>query len=658
MAMTDFRAWMTGALAVGGASWAIAEGMPPIEAFARMEEISSVAISPDGHYLSWVQGLGKKHILQVISRGEGAKPQALLRTDSHDFDLAWCAWANNERLLCGFRASVVDGYRVYPVTRLAGVNADGKKVKVLLQRSSAGDSQFQDDVLDWTPADPKTVLVAAQESDRTVSDPTLQIVGSNRHLYPSVFELDIYSGRLSRKIGDREPILNFVSDTHGHVRLGSGIRDKEVFYFARLEGESAWRPLSRVLAFDRADHSLRPIAVGREPNTAYALGDGEGRTALWEMDLTDKTDAHVVFAHPQVDVSKALFEKDGRMIGVAYATDRPFVYYTDPRAQAVIASVNKLLPDSFNVIADSTADESAYVIEATSDVNAGDYYVLDTKAGQMKRIGAAYPDLDPKTLGRMRSIAYPARDGTMIPGYLTVPPGLRAEHLPLIVMPHGGPISRDRWAFFFLQQFLVSRGYAVLQMNFRGSGGYGDDWFWAAHQDWGGLTYDDITDGARWAVKQGIADPARICMVGWSFGGYAALLGAVRDSALYRCSVSIAGVSDLTELEVFKRNFLGGEISREQIGTDTRKLREESPRRHAETVSIPILLIHGDHDYNVGVNQSEMMGRALDREHKSYEFIRIVGANHYMERESERVRLLAAVEKFLTAHLGPGVQQR
>ncbi len=219
--------------------------------------------------------------------------------------------------------------------------------------------------------------------------------------------------------------------------------------------------------------------------------------------------------------------------------------------------------------------------------------------GNLQLIGRAYPDLDPKKLPRMQSISFPAADGTTIPGYLTVPAGRRAEHLPLIVMPHGGPLARDGWSFESLRLFLASRGYAVLQVNFRGSSGYGTKWRMDAHQDWGGLTYSDITDGARWAIRQGIADPAHMCILGWSFGGYAALVGAVRNADLYRCAVSIAGVSDLSLLEDQQSNFANGAIAREQIGTLRQKLEDDSPQRHAADVAMPVLLIHGDLDSQV-----------------------------------------------------------
>jgi dipeptidyl aminopeptidase/acylaminoacyl peptidase len=222
------------------------------------------------------------------------------------------------------------------------------------------------------------------------------------------------------------------------------------------------------------------------------------------------------------------------------------------------------------------------------------------------------------------------------------------------VMPHGGPIARDSWSFDFLQQFLVSRGYAVLQMNFRGSSGYGGDWLYAAHQDWGGLTYSDIVDGTRWAVKQGIADPKRVCIVGWSFGGYAALLGAVRNADLFRCAVSIAGVSDLSLQLVERRSYVGVDVVREEIGTDSAKLSNDSPRRHAAAVTMPVLMLHGDRDAQANVEQSEAMDAALRSAHKPHEFIEVKGADHQFSRESDRVTLLTSIEKFLAAHLGAG----
>jgi dipeptidyl aminopeptidase/acylaminoacyl peptidase len=291
-------------------------------------------------------------------------------------------------------------------------------------------------------------------------------------------------------------------------------------------------------------------------------------------------------------------------------------------------------------------------VRASSDVDEGTYYLFDVSQRHLIKVGTSHPDTDPATIGHMQSISYPAQDGTTIPGYLTTPPGQRAEHLPLIVMPHGGPIARDSWGYDFLRAFLVSRGYAVLQMNFRGSSGYGEKWLYDARQElWGGLTYSDIIDGARWAVKQGIADPSKLCIVGWSFGGYAALLAATRNSDLFRCSVSIAGVSDLSMLERQDLNFIGGASTRDQIGTNSAKLKADSPRNSAANVNIPLLMIHGDNDVQVNVEQSIAMDRALTKAQRPHEFILIKGADHQMSRESDRTTLLTAIDKFLATSL-------
>jgi dienelactone hydrolase len=225
-------------------------------------------------------------------------------------------------------------------------------------------------------------------------------------------------------------------------------------------------------------------------------------------------------------------------------------------------------------------------------------------------------------------------------------------------MPHGGPVARDEWEYFFLREFLVSRGYAVLQMNFRGSSGYGSQWYFAAHQDWGGLTYDDIVDATRWAIEQQIADPARICIVGWSFGGYAALLGAQRNADLFRCSVDIAGVSDLGLLLDEGHGFIGSEIERRQIGTDSAKLKRDSPRRHAAEFSVPVLMLHGTMDGQVPIEQSEVMDRALSRAGKAHRFVRVRDADHAFSEMKDRITMLQEIEQFLGEHLPPSVAAR
>jgi dipeptidyl aminopeptidase/acylaminoacyl peptidase len=656
--------------ALGLSLWAAglqAAPPPPIAAFARREAILDAALSPDGRYLALVETRHGAPIAVVKDLTVADGPFQLVMSSAADnrFFIDWCRWAGNTRLLCGFIAPVHEPGYIYIATRLVAVDADGRHMKVLVQGSglASDQGQSQDRVVDWSPGKPDTVLVMAQASlldymDRNATGGVQIVAGATEEEYPSVYELDVNSGRMAVRVGPHRPLRHYLSDHHGNPRLGWGLVDNTLRTEVQVRDmkSNAWHRLESYEVFSR-QRVLQPIAVCSDrPDCAYAIGESEGRNALWRIDLTGVAAPTLEFAHPAVDVDDPIFANDGRLLGVEYETDRPFIYFTDAERARVMGSLNAALPDAFLTIIDATPDGREYLVRATSDVDAGTYYLLDLRKGSLLRIGTAYPELDPAKLGRMRSIAYAAQDGTKIPGYLTVPPGVRAEKLPLVVMPHGGPIARQHWAFDFLRAFLVSRGYAVLQMNFRGSEGYGGQWFYAAHQDWGGLTYSDIADGARWAVKEGVADPAHLCIVGWSFGGYAALLGAVRDGELFRCSVSIAGVSDLSLLETQATHFINGAVEREQIGTDPAKLKAASPRNHAAELRIPLLMIHGDNDAQVNVEQSKAMDRALSKADKPHQFILIEGADHQMSRESDRTTLLTAIEKFLSVNLGPGAQ--
>jgi dienelactone hydrolase len=645
------------ALCVLWAAHAGAEA-PPLSAFAHDANMSGLALSPDGRYLSWLATVAgvRSVLVKDLSAPQSRATLVMSSPQDYKWSIDRCRWATDHRLLCGIKAPIHDTDRdfVYVASRLAAVDADGKNLQPLLQNTSAIASvgQLQDQIIDWTPGKPDTVLLVAQKNLLGSVVGYTGVIGNDVAEFPGLFELNVVTGNIHPIMEGRSPLRDYLTDHHGQARLGWGVIEdtKQIQYDARDPLTGKWHRLIKYEAF-ATDHVLKPIAVCVEhPDCAYAIGSSDGREALWRLDLNGENQPVLEYAHPAVDVEQPVFANDGRLIGVSYETNLPFIYYTDPTWEAVAHGLQKVLPNTFIEILDASRDEKLFLVRASSDVDEGTYYLLDAVQHHLTRIGTSHPDLDPATLPHMQSISYPAADGTTIPGYLTAPP-VRAEHLPLIVMPHGGPFARDSWSYDFLRDFLVSRGYAVLQMNFRGSAGYGDKWYSDAHQDWGGITYSDIVDGARWAVKQGIADPSKICIVGWSFGGYAALLGATRNSDLFRCSVAIAGVSDLSLLEKQEANFIGGAISREQIGTDPAKLKTESPRNFASSLTIPLLMIHGDNDSQVNVDQSIAMDRALTKAQKAHEFILIKGADHQMSRESDRTTLLTAIEKFLAANL-------
>jgi dipeptidyl aminopeptidase/acylaminoacyl peptidase len=642
------------AAAICGPMAAHAATPPSIEDFASRPQVEDVSISPDGRYLAMIRTRDGKGFAFVSDRSAGKdQTQRLVITEPDHFHMRWCRWATNIRLLCSFRGIASD-VNVYPVTRLVAVDADGKNLRVLIQNSRVAQGQFQDEIINWTPGKPDTVLIEADEG-MNANDLAngVEVYGNvGTHALPAVFELNVISGQMSIRQHARDPIRSWVTDKRGQVRIGWGQSGTSISYWAHLDGESNWRRLGKFELFSRENH-FEPIAISADdPNFAYAFGPSEGRRAVWLVDLTDKQEPKLVFSHPLVDVEGPTIGRDGRLVGVQYEDGYPLIYYTDSDIGELMGGVQKLRPGSFSAPLGATLDDRVLLIRSFNDMDADQFLLLDRTAHKVSQVGATYPDRDPASLAPMRSISYAARDGTRIPGYLSVPRGVPAAHLPLIVMPHGGPIARDSWGYFFLREFLVSRGYAVLQMNFRGSSGYGGDWFFAAHQDWGGLTYDDVVDGARWAIQQGITDPQRVCIVGWSFGGYIALLGAQRNPDLFQCAVDIAGVSDLSLLIDEGRQWVnGGESAKKQIGVNADKLKHDSPRLHAEEFKVPLLMLQGKMDYQVPFEQSEVMDKALTRAHAAHRFVVVPEADHQFSGVKDRATLLKETEVFLGEHL-------
>jgi dienelactone hydrolase len=652
---TPFIARTAAVISLGVAPLSADAASPPsIEDFASRPQVEDVSISPDGRYLALIRTQGGKAGAVIRDRRAGKDQQTrVVLGEPDDFQLTWCKWATDTRLLCGLRAIARDRGLMYPVTRLVAVDADGKNLRVLIQNSSEAQGQYQDRIINWRPGRENTVLI---EADEGLSASELasgaQIFGNvGTHGLPGVFELNVLSGGLTLRQHAREPIRHWITDKRGQVRLGWGSSGASRSYYARLDGESSWRRLARFEVFSRDEH-FEPVAISAENlDLAYAIGPSEGRSAIWVIDLKEQEDPKLVFSHPLVDVTHPILDRDSRLIGARYDNGYPMMYYADDRIGALMGGVQTLHPGQFGTIFESTLDERIFLVRSVSDIDAPRFSVVDSDTHQVSTIGAPYPDRDLSALAPMRPISYPARDGARIPAYLSTPPG-RPAHLPLIVMPHGGPIARDVWGYFFLREFLVTRGYAVLQMNFRGSSGYGSDWFFAAHQDWGGLTYDDVVDGARWAIEQGITDRERVCIVGWSFGGYLALLGAQRNPELFHCSIDIAGVSDLPMLVDEGHQWMfGAEYRQKQLGADLGKLKRDSPRLHAADFAVPLLMLHGQRDYQVPFEQSETMDTALKRAGKPHRFVVVPGADHQFSAVKDRAKLLLEIETFLGEQL-------
>ena len=611
-----------------------AHASPSIADFAADADFAAPAISPDGNLVAFVTRAQDTRVLVALDLVKRER-RGLMSATTDTFEISWCSFKTNDRLLCGLRGTQFAAGQPYPVSRLVAIDTSGKaKPKVLVQNSNNGTSQYQDRIMDWQFNDPRHVLIELTDE---------------YSVFPTVYALDIYTGLTTIVQRARSPILGWTTDRAGVVRFGAGYDNSKSTYITRDSTDSGWRTLAK---WDLGEGDFDVIGFGPTPGTLLVSAVHNGRDAIFEMDLNEKTNRQLLFADNEVDVGGPIYwPADRRIVGFGYDNDKPRRMVFDTEAGQIFDAIDGALPDSVNRVVDSSADGRKLLIASSKDVRPTEYYVLDLDVKKMLRVGSANPALASAQLAPMKPVKIKAPDGVMLPGYLTLPVGSDGKKVPMIVYPHGGPHVRDRWGFDEMVQFFASRGYAVLQVNYRGSTGYGTEWYEAGLQGWGTVMVDDITAATRWAIAEGIADPAHTSIVGWSYGGYAALMSAVREPDLYRCSVSIAGVSDLKALASEDGRFYGGRKAVNRIlGTDTDELKAGSPLRSPEKIKVPVLLVHGDDDIQVLVDHSRRMARALDGAKKKYELVIIKDGNHSLSRFEWRQTLLTKLETFLAAN--------
>lgn len=356
-----------------------------------------------------------------------------------------------------------------------------------------------------------------------------------------------------------------------------------------------------------------PIAIDAGINSAYVKKKLDGRMALYRVKLDGSMATELVYKSDKVDIDDVVrIGRGASVIGVTYAEEQRSVIYFDDTYRMLATALGKAIPNLPMIgFLGSSADNSKLLVRASSDADPGRYYVFDKTARKLNEILLARPALENVALASVRSITYPAGDGTPIPAYLTLPPGKSDAHnLPAVVLPHGGPSARDEWGFDWLAQFLAHQGYAVLQPNYRGSAGFGDSWLQEnGFKSWR-TSIGDVTAAAHWLASEGIADPQRMAIVGWSYGGYAALQAGVLEPALFKALVAIAPVTDLKMLKSDARDYTNARIVAEEIG-DGAHITEGSPLQNVERIAAPVMMFHGDMDLNVGVQQSRKMDAKL-----------------------------------------------
>lgn len=628
--------------------------------FGAREIIRDVSVSPDGQRVALVVATGTRGTGLLVSSPEGQLKTVLNYTGEPPIRLSSCAWSTSTRLVCTLYGIVDRADELVGMTRMIAIDADGSNAKELsaaTKRSALYEAYFGGDILDWMPdSNGSNVLMlryfVPEQSTGTLVAQTREGLGVER--------VDTVSLKRTVVEAPRATGYDYVTDGHGltrivgtRSRLASGYEGDEIVYKYRRADSKEWEPLSTVKVTGYQSSGFVPYAVDRDLNVAYGFDNADGRRALYKIALDGSLKRELVLARPDVDVDGLVrIGRQQRVVGASYATDRRHVSFFDPKISALTTSLGKALAGSPSIaVTDASLDEKKLVVFAGSDVNPGVYYLFDQTTRKMAQIAPVRPDLAGARLANVKSITYKATDGAMVPAYLTLPPGSDGKNIPAIVMPHGGPSARDEWGFDWLAQFFASRGYAVLQPNYRGSSGYGERWFKDnGFRSWK-LAMGDINDAGHWLVSQGIASSDKLAIVGWSFGGYAALQSSMLDADLFKAITAIAPVTDLERLRTELRDSSSDQQVKDVIGAASLRA-EASPAQNAARIKAPVLLFHGDKDLNVAIVQSRLMESKLRDAGRKVELVEYKGLDHQLDDSAVRASMLDRIDRFLRSSMG------
>jgi len=618
----------------------------PIKAFAQLRMTTNLKLSPDGKYIAYFTPYKGHQVIIIKPMGAG---QSVAVPPAEGTELAWFKWAKNDRLVFSyaFTASRKLNSVTTRETRLFAVDPNGRNRTNLIRardKNTIGTrlgkelvaSQIQDDVIDWLPDDPDHILIA--------------IDGNIDGKY-EVRRVNIYTGKFKEIIAGFRGIQNYATDQQHIVRLAWGYELSQFHNMYKSPLTNKWKNVEKT---SWGDKGFDLLGFTKDPIIAYAAGNNEqGRKAVFKINLETEEILAPVFSHERVDYDGIIYHPlTGKPIGVQYTVDKPEIIYFDKDLRSIQKTVDKALPDTVNVITNILPDKKQYMIYSSSDEEPGVYYLLDMMLKKLDFISETMPGIAPENMSAVKSISYKTRDGVDIPAYLTIPKGKEAKNLPVVIYVHGGPQYRDDQMFNHTVQFLASRGYAVLQPNFRGSKGYGQEFENKGKYQWGGIMQDDVTDGTKWLIEQGIANPKKICILGASYGGYAAAMGLVKVPDLYKCGVSISAVFDIPYQIATDKKYIGGRAWAKILGLEGADPETVSPYYRADEIKSPLLIIHAKDDNVVLYKQGQNMAQKLKKLKKKVTFITMENGAHNMDTEKSRIIKLTAIEKFLKKHIG------
>ncbi|HEX8011727.1 MAG TPA: S9 family peptidase [Casimicrobiaceae bacterium] len=598
----------------------------PVRDFFRHPERGYFRISPDGKTLAFMQPYERRMNIYVQPIG-GGEPRRL--TSETARDIADHFWKGPRRLV------YLKDFAGDENFHLVSVNVDGSGVKDLTPFEGVR-AQIIDPLRDF----PDAVLVGLNKRDKEVFD---------------AYRLDLKTGELKLVAENPGNITSWLTDHAGNIR---GAQTSDGVNTSFLYRDAASGPFKTVLTTSFRD-SFNPLFFTFDNKRLYAASNlGRDKQAIVLVDPATAKEQQVLFEHPEVDVEGLSYSRKRKVLTeIDFVTWKPERKILDGETEKLYASLQKQLPGYEFAIQSLTDDEDKMIVAAFNDRTPGTRYLYDLSADKLTKLGEIAPWLPEAKMARMQPIEYTSRDGLKIHGYLTLPNGVEAKKLPVVVNPHGGPWARDVWGWNPEVQMLANRGYAVLQMNFRGSTGYGRNFWQASFKQWGRKMQDDITDGVEYLIKKGIADPKRICIYGGSYGGYATLAGVTYTPDLYACAVDYVGVSNLftfmKTIPPYWKPYL--EMMHEMVGDpekDKELLAAASPALNADRIKAPLFVAQGARDPRVNIDESNQMVQALRARGIDVPYLVKDNEGHGFRNEENQFEFYEDMAKFLAKYLG------